>query len=369
MNIFMITKPVSPLWDEGSKNLAFGLCNQISDHKFHLMTCKDTKLPYKENITYHYFYPKNALNIPKISMFDKIRLFYKIFNQKDIDVYHFIFTPRIFSSLTASMFLRFSNKKSIQTVSTTLTDSKLKKCLFADKIVVLSEWTKNRILKLGFTNVTKINPGIDLNKFSKKKISTVREKLKLSKDDFVILFPSEYSIDRGTRITLEMFRDLVKVFSKTKLIFACRIRGKKDVKEKIFLMEIVEKLGLKDKVLFLERVKFMPELINSSDLIVFPIASQDLKMEIPMVLLESLALEKPIIISDIPPFNEITRKRNIGFKVRPGNIKELLKSVTSLIRNKKLKNNLGKEGRILIEKEFNIKNVAQEYKKLYEMLR
>lgn len=30
---------------------------------------------------------------------------------------------------------------------------------------------------------------------------------------------------------------------------------------------------------------------------------------------------------------------------------------------------MGKEGRILVEKEFNIKNVAQEYRKVYEELK
>lgn len=369
MNIFMVTKPISPLWDEGSKNLAFNLCANIKDHMFHLMTCKGVKLPDKGNITYHDFYPSGALNVPKISVFDKVRLFYKIFSQKNIDIYHFIFTPRMFSSLTTSIFLRFSKKKFIQTVSTMLADSKLKKCLFADRIVVLSEWTKNRILKLGFDNVIKINPGVDLDKFSKKKIFIVREKLKLSKNDFIILFPSEYSADRGTRVSLEMFKGLVKGFPKAKLIFACRIRGSKDTKEKKSLIEIVEKLGLKDKVLFFDRIDFMPGLINSSDVIVFPIISRALKMEIPMVLLESLALEKPIIISDIQPFNEIVSKSNVGIKVKPDNGEELLKSMTLLIKDKKLRNRMGKEGRALIKKEFDIKNIAQEYKRVYEELR
>lgn len=369
MNIFMVTKPVSPFMDEGSKNLAFNLCTQLKDYKFHLMTSKSAKLPQIENIAYHYFYPNSALNVPKISLFNKIKLFYKIFNQKNIDIYHYIFTPRIASSLAAKAFFKFSKKKSIQTISTPLTKSKLRKCLFADKIVVLSEWTKNRILNLGYKNVIKINPGVNLDKFSKDKIPMIRKRFNIPKDDFVILFPSEYSIGRGTRTVLMILKKLTENFTKVKIIFACRIRNKQDLKEKKFLIKIVNKLHLENKVIFLNRISFMPELINSSDAIIFPVLSPFLKMEIPMVLLESLALKTPVIISDIPPFNEIFPKNKAGFKIRPGDTEDLFNAISKLIKNKNLKNKMGEEGRKLIEKKFDIKDVAKEYQKVYKELK
>lgn len=368
MKIFMVTKPISPFWDEGSKNLAFSLCDHIKEHNFHLMTCKNVKLPQIDNITYHYFYPDNTLDIPKISLFDKIKLFYKIFRQKKIDIYHFIFTPQHASSLAANLFFKLSRKKSIQTISTPLHKSKLKKCLFADRIVVLSEWTKARIQSLGYKNVVKINPGINLDKFSKKKLSSARKKLNISKDEFVILFPTEYNIKRGTRVVLKILRKLILNFPKVKIIFACRIRNRKDLKEKNFLMNIVNNLSLNKNVIFLNRIDYMPELINSSNLVIFPALSPFLKMEIPMVLLESLALEKPIIISDVPPFNEIFQDSAAGIKIDSNNSQALLKNIKRLIKDKKLRNKLGKESKKLVKEKYDIRKTAKEYKKLYEGL-
>lgn len=368
MNIFMVTKPISPLWDEGSKNLAFNLCKQIKNHKFHLITCKNTRLPLMDNVTYHYFYPDHILN-KKIDLFNKVRLFYKLLSQKDVDIYHFIFTPRIGSSYASSIFLKFLKKKSVQNLSTPLTDSELKKCLFGDKIIALSEWTKKRVLELGHNNVVKINPGIDLEKFSKKKIPMIRNKLGLSKDDFAILFPVEYSIERGSRIALEAFKQLVHDFPQAKLIFACRIRHKRDIEEKKSLIKIVSETDLNGKVIFLDRIDYMPELINSSDIVILPMLSPFIKMETPMVLLEALALEKPIIISDIPPLNEIFLNSEVGIKIKPGDSEALLNSIIRFIKHKKLKNEMGKAGRKLVEKEFDIRNIAREYEKLYEGLK
>jgi len=367
MNIFMITKPISPFMDEGSKNLAFNLANQIKNYKFHLMTCKNSRLPKIENMTYHYFYPDDSLNTPKINFFHKIRLFYKIFNQKDIDVYHFIFTPRIVSSLVSKMFFKLSGKKSVQTISTPLTKSKLKMCLFADKIVVLSEWTRRRVLDLEYKNVIKIGPGIDPEIFSKENINTARKKLGVSEEDFVILFPGEYIFERGAKVILNILKRLVENFPHVKVIFACRPQ-KGDTKEKKLVIDAVNSFGLSSNVIFLGRIDFMPELINSSDIVVLPIISQFFKMEIPMVLLEALALEKPVIISDIPPLNEMFSGNEAGIKIQPGNSEDLLKSITLLIKNKNLRNKMGKAGRALVEKEFNIKEIAKEYNKIYKEL-
>lgn len=369
MNIFMVTKPISPIWDEGSKNLAFSIAIKIRSHKFHLMTCKDTKLPKIENITYHYFYPNSNLNTPKINLFNKIRLFYKIFSKKDIDIYHFIFTHRFSSSLASKLFLKFSKRKSIQTISTPLTQSNLKRCLFADKIVVLSDWTKNKILNLGYKNVIKINPGVDFKRLSKEKTPTIREKLNIPQEGLVILFPNNYSSERGTRVFLKIIKKLMDDFAEVRIIFACRIRDKKDVKEKKFLMKAVKNMRLENRIIFLDRVPYMFELINSSDIVIFPTFSQSLKMEIPLVLLESLALEKPVVISDIPPLNELFSKNEAGIKIKLGDAKSLFESIVKLIKDKNMRSNMGKRGRRLIQEKFDIEKIAEEYKKVYEELK
>lgn len=366
----MVTRAISQVGDEGSKNLTLNLSTRIKNHKFYLMTSQNTKLPKTENIIYHHLYPESHVFIvSKIGLFNKLKLIWcMVSNYKHTDVYHFIFTPEFVSSLITRLFLKLFKKKSVQTISTPLPISKLKKCLFADKIVVLSEWTKKRVLDLGHENVVKIRPGIDLDKFSKKNIPTIRKKLGISEKDFVILFPGEYLIERGTRVILNILKRLVENFPYIKIIFACRPH-KGDAKEKKFIIDTVNSFNLRNNIVFLDRIDFMPELINSSDIVILPIISPFFKMEIPMVLLESLALEKPIIISDIPPLNEIFLNKNVGVKVKVDDSEDLFNSIIKLIKDKSLRKRMGKEGRGLVEKEFDIIKIAEKYKQVYDELK
>ena len=91
------------------------------------------------------------------------------------------------------------------------------------------------------------------------------------------------------------------------------------------------------------------------------------KAYITLVLLESLSMEKPIIITDIPPLNEIM-KDDVGEIVPTGNVGLLVDSIIKLLSNDKIRREKGKRGREMVIREFNLKNYVAEYEKLYERL-
>jgi len=113
--------------------------------------------------------------------------------------------------------------------------------------------------------------------------------------------------------------------------------------------------------------KEVEELINISDIIVYPTLDMNEKQEIPMILLESLAMEKPIIITDIPPLNEIL-KSNCGIKIGKGDFYKLSQEILNLKNNKKRRLKIGKNGRKMVVKYFNIIKIAREYEKLYSSI-
>ena len=126
------------------------------------------------------------------------------------------------------------------------------------------------------------------------------------------------------------------------IIFSYRKdNNKKHLKEKKFIKSALSK-HKRNNFIFLEDFHNIKELINISDIIVYPTLDMNEKQEIPMILLESLAMEKPIIITDIPPLNEIL-KSNCGIKI-------------------------GKNGRKMVVKYFNIIKIAREYEKFYSSI-
>ncbi len=78
-------------------------------------------------------------------------------------------------------------------------------------------------------------------------------------------------------------------------------------------------------------------------------------------------MEKPIVITDIAPFNEIM-KSDVGEVVCSGNIDMLIGSILRLYEDKDGRIAKGRRGREMVISEFNLKNYVAEYEKLYERL-
>lgn len=111
--------------------------------------------------------------------------------------------------------------------------------------------------------------------------------------------------------------------------------------------------------------KDMRDLINISNLVVYPIISSYEKHEIPMVLLECMSMKKPIIMNDVSPMNEII-DGNDGVKVK--DYSEMKNMLIKLIKDKNLSKKIGDRARKRIVNDFNIIKTAKNYSKLYNEL-
>ncbi len=361
MKILMVTRPVGEPWNEGGKNLAYNLAKNIKNNKIILLTKYkfNEKLP--ENIISEKTF--SSSNKRKISFFDKLRLFKRILKNDDIDLYHIIFTPELYSSLILKNILK--NKKSIQTIPTLINHKRfIKKLIFANKVVVLSDYSKNFLSEKGFDNIIKINPGINPDFFKPiKKDKELLSKLNL-KDKFVVLNPCELEPKRGTKIftrsilELSNIKDIFFIFSYRK------DDNKKYLKEKKYIISILNKNNLSNFI-FLEDFIDIRKLISISDLVVYPVLNMKEKQEIPMILLESLSMKKPIIITDILPLNEIL-KSNCGRKIDKYDYKQLSKFILNLKEDSKMIKKMGDNGRNMVLNNFNINKIAREYEKLYK---
>src|SRR3989344_1022650 len=333
MNILMVTRPLGKPWDEGGKNLAYGLVRNIKNHKINILTKNNFFEKVNKNITVEKIY--SSSNGGKISHLDKIRLFIRLLKKDNSNIYQFIYTPELITSLFNRFILILKNKKSIQVIPTSLDNKNLINFLiFGDKIVVLSEHTKKNLIKNGFKNVIKINSGIDTNFFKPNNKDTHLLKKFNLKNKFVVLVPSELDPKRGTRIVLKSILSTL---------------NKKNI----------------DNFMLLENFYDTKSLISISDIVLYPTLNMNGKQEIPMILLESLSMKKSIIITDISPLNEIL-KLKCGIKVKKGDFKEISKVLLKIMRDHKLKRIMERNGRKTVLKNFNIVDIAKEYEKLYE---
>ena len=369
--ILLVTRPICPPWDEGSKNFAFYLAKNIKDFEIGLLT-NGIVADLPSNVIQKPIYTSgNFSYLQKIRLIKHLRKLSGSF-----DAFHYLFTPTKQNTFLIKYFVNFGKKnkiKSIQTIATLredlYSDEEIKKMMFADRIITYSNYAKNKLNKLGFNNVQRIYPGIDLEEYRKKeKNPELMKKYGFSLNDFVINFTGEYSRLGAIDGVVEAFDKISKKISNAKLSLAVRIKNSEDEGKKKEIIKKLKELHILDKVAFHDDQKqagySMSDIYNLCDISIFPVQNMKGKFDVPLAVIEAMACEKPIIISDLPVLQEFSNAEN-SIKIKAGDWKGLENAMLELYNNKEKKQQMGISARAYVEKNFDIKNVAQEYEKIY----
>ncbi|MFQ5729893.1 MAG: glycosyltransferase family 4 protein, partial [Waddliaceae bacterium] len=364
--IFFATRPIAPPWDEGSKNMVYEIAKRTENFRVIVPTYKNQPdIPIHKNATFKHIYTQTHSN--KMSLNKKLA-FLSAFIRTQAAIFHFYFSTEILTSAIIRLVKKFKKGIFLQTIPTPLKDAKTQsKYIFGDFIVTQSLHTLNHLKNEGFDNVFHIYPGVDTCKFKPTTPSQeLQRDFKIDVGQRVILYPGGYYLEGDKEMT-ETVLMLSKEYKNLKFIFACRIGFPSDLKVKKEMQVAFARANLLERVIFLDSFDNMLGLLSLSDIVVFPVRKMFYKSEIPMVLLEALAMEKPIIVSDIPPLNEIM-KDDVGELIPPGEAEYLTKALRRLLDDPQSREAKGKNGRNMILKEFDIRHSAEKYQNLYHML-
>ena len=238
--VLLLTRPICPPWDEGSKDFAYTLAKYASNFEIHLLTCSNNRsgLTTTEDIVCH-----NVYSSPKWSWAQKVRAYIFLMKEfllkggKDYNIIHSFFTPTRLNVFALKLCLRNKKIKTIQTLATLRDDlydeERLKEIIYADFIITYSDYAREKLRKLGFKNVKRIYPGIDTNLFSPApKKSELLRKFKVSEKDFVINYTGEYVRLGDMDDIVSVFSELARENKNFKLHLAVRVKNQKDAKKK-----------------------------------------------------------------------------------------------------------------------------------------
>lgn len=89
---------------------------------------------------------------------------------------------------------------------------------------------------------------------------------------------------------------------------------------------------------------------------------------VPKVLLEAMAVERPIITTEMPGCRDLVKANSNGFLVPPRDVNELSKKLHYLLNDVALCIKMGKEGRKIVEKEHTTAHVTKRTLKIYDEL-
>lgn len=368
--ILLVTRPISPPWDEASKNFAYFIAKNIQNVEMNLMSkVGETLSELPANAVQHGVYTTSE--IAEFNLQQKLRsLFFQFRSRGKFDINHYFFTPTTLNSFLIKNFLTNKKTKTIQTVATLRediwSDQDLKKLLYADLIITYSDYAKNKLNNLGFENITRIYPGIDLEKYTfQEKDATTLEHFGIASDETVITYPGEYVRLGATDNIINSLPEIFKRIPNAKFVFANRVKNQQDARKKDEVVAKLKEFGILDKVVFTDTFADMPKVYNMSDIVIFPVADMKGKFDVPLAVIEAFACEKPVVISDLPVLREFATPDN-SVIIETANNEQMIDSIVKLSQDKELCQKIGKAARVFAQENFDITKVAQKYEKVYK---
>lgn len=368
--VLLATRPIVPPWDEASKNFAYFLGKTVAGHELTLLGTRQVSLPeLPETATLARVYRSAHFGLrEKADLFAYLRG-----HRSGFDVTHYLFTPTRLNIGVIRAFARPKSGKTIQTVATLRTDlyspQTLKRLLFADQVTVYTDATKAKLASMGVTNVERIYPGIDLDRYQPRaKNQSVLDTYGLSADDFLVVYPGEYTRLGATDYLVEtLIRHFTGAVAEPFVfLFACRIKNEADRVKREEVRERFRAAGCLDRVRFDEgdATADMAAVYNTADIVAFPVGDLRGKFDVPLIIIEAYASGKPVILSDLEAFREFSNDQ-ISATIPRLDSAALIEKILYLKHNSEDRAEIGRAARAYAETHFDLHETAKRYADLY----
>jgi phosphatidylinositol alpha-1,6-mannosyltransferase len=182
----------------------------------------------------------------------------------------------------------------------------------------------------------------------------------------VVLYPGDYQFSRAAWTFAEAIPRLADL--PITFIMACRIKQarSRQIEQRIRAMLIDR--GVIERVQMHNEVSDMIELLTACDLCLLPAESTFAKMDLPLVLIEAMALGVPLVVADRPPLSEILGDPKTGLAVPPDDPEALAVAVRGLLASPDRLERARAAARRSARERFDITSVSHKYEDLYAEL-
>ena len=228
---------------------------------------------------------------------------------------------------------------------------------WADRIVCVSEAKMRELLKLKVAadELTVIYNAFSLQNLRVEVNFDLRKKFNLPADSKIIASFGRLSPEKGQRYLVLAAERLIKRGLNLKVLMFG------DGKEKSALQSLIDELRITREVLLPGFVNNPLDYMRQADLIVNPSLTEGL----PNVILEALALKKPVVATSVGGTPEIIEDARTGFLVPPRKPEALADKIQFALENPAKAGPLAEEGYKLVQTKFSLQTQTQKLQNLY----
>jgi glycosyltransferase involved in cell wall biosynthesis len=226
---------------------------------------------------------------------------------------------------------------------------------YIDEILVLSHIAEGYVKQAYNRTSSVVRSGIDAERFRKAEGEKVRKKYGLAKD-FVLLQVGNLELNKRQVDTIKALQILSKKYSILKLVLDGG--GRRDE-----LVRLAEKLGVRDKVMFLrsDNDEELAEVYAACDVFLFPA-----QITWGLAVIEAMAAAKPVIVSKKCGVSEIIQNGLNGILVDHAKPEEIAKQTELLMSDQSLRRKLGENAREYVRSNMSWEKYAQRMEAAFE---
>jgi len=234
-------------------------------------------------------------------------------------------------------------------------------------IICVSYAIRDNLYKYGikYPNITVIQNSIDLKRY--QRIQTpedIYNIYNIDKKTPIIGVVGNVKEWKGQETIVRAAALLVDQFPKLKC-FLVGDTSPDDIYYKNYLIELCKRLNIQDNVIFTGFKKNPLDYMQIMDIVVHTSIEPE---PFGIVLLEAMALAKPLISTTIGGPKEIIINEETGILVEPGNPEKLFHAIKKCLDDTSYAQNMGRLGRQRLNEEFSLNKNVQKTMKLYDKI-
>jgi len=200
-----------------------------------------------------------------------------------------------------------------------------------------------------------IPSGIDTERFSPLPLEDYKQRLGIAPDRIVVGTVTRQRIRKGVE---EFVRAIAAVAQ-----YEPRVHGLivGEVEEQGEFRAIVQDAGVADRLTLAGRRQDMPEVYAAMD--IYVLSSHDEGMS--NALLEALAMEKPVVATDVGGTGEVIESGKTGLLVPPKDWQALARTLGSILQQREIWKEFGKAGRKTVVERFSAHSMVRAMERVY----
>lgn len=361
--ILFVGKPLEPPWNDSSKNLVRDLALGLERYQPRALgRAGGPRELGRVRIDPVHPAGRGAFGS---GLGEQARVLFELLRGERADLWHFFFAPNPKTSGVARAAARARHVRTIQTVCSVPKESvELGKVLFAERVVVLSRHTEQRFLAAGIARerLVRIPPAAPpLEPLDGAASLAARRAFGVPEAAPLLVYPGDLEFGSGALVSIEAHARLP---ADTWLLLACRPKTARAARVERELRLRSEKLGSAARVAFTGETSRILELIAAADAVVLPSEVAYAKMDYPLVLLEAMALARPVVVSLGTPAAELAESG--GARAVAPAAEPLAQALGSLLESATERAALGARARAVALSDYDRAGMARAYERLYD---